>query len=261
MTTPERIKRPIPERTKPNRNVLGALGQTDGMLGSAPPIDTPQNGGHPLGPGFNEPRQSAPEDALAGNEHLDLIDEGVRAASELVDAHIRQGEETARALGKGAAGIPLAQTDVSGLLTGLVRAYSDAASIWVDLVGSLAQKVEGVAHAARPAAPPVSMGSASFGLSVTCEGSVEAGYEMFRDADSVQPQPLIVAAPGAPPVQIDKVRFEPGTPGKTGRICVTVPKGQTPGTYHGLLLCAADHSPVGVLTLRVTGMDPSEGVA
>lgn len=244
----DRVKRPVPERTKPNRNVMGALGQAEAT--PQDPIRTPPNGGHPLGPGFNDPAQPAPNEAISAGDHLGLIDEGVRAASELVDAHIRQGEETAKALGKGAASIPLTQTDVSGLLTGLVRAYSDAASIWVDLVGSLAQKVEGVGQARAPAAQGA-VRSAGFGLSISCEGRVETEFEMFRVAGEVVPQPLmptddVAAAP------ISEVRFEAGQTGKAGMICVSVPKGQPAGTYHGILLSAADQSPVGVLTLRVT---------
>lgn len=255
MSRPERIKRPVPERTKPKRNVLGALGQADGMLGAAASIDTPQNGGHPLGPGFNDAAPPPSEEAIMGRENLGLIDEGVRAASELVDAHIRQGEETAKALGKSAS-IPLTQTDVSGLLTGLVRAYSDAASIWVDLVGSLAQKVEGVAQG-RPAQPQAASIQAGFGLSIASEGRVETGFEMFRAADDVLPQPLVISDGSAAP-QISDIRYEHGAAGKVGRISVSVPTGQPAGTYHGLLLSAADQSPVGVLTLRVVGNGTAE---
>ena len=242
MDSPDRIRRPIPERTRPRRNVLGALGQQDAMAERAP---GPDEGGHPLGPGFGD-------FGLGQEDALGLIDEGVRAASDLVDAHIRQGEETARALGKGAASIPLAQTDVSGLVTGLVRAYSDAASLWVEIVGSLAQRIER-APAPQPG-PQAAAGLASpIGLSISSAGRVEAGIEMFRPASGLVPQPLTAAAP-APPAQITDVRFEAS--GAAGRIRITVPDGQAPGTYHGLLLSAADQSPVGALTLTVQGAAP-----
>ena len=244
MNQPERIKRPTPERTKPRRNVLGALGQADAMLDplAAP---GPDQGGHPLGPGFGD-------FGLGQEDALGLIDEGVRAASNLVDAHIRQGEETAKALGKGAASIPLAQTDVSGLLTGLVRAYSDVASVWVEIVGSLAQKID--RGPSQQAASATSVGvAAGIGLSVAAAGRVEVGIQMFRDAPALVPQPL-TAAPPAPPAQITEVHFEADG---AGRIRIVVPDGQAPGTYHGLLLSAADQSPVGALTLTVHDAVPT----
>ena len=245
MENPDRLKRPIPERTKPHRHVLGALGQSDATLQAPPPGDAGMHGGHPLGPGF--------DDALPpGLGDGDLIDQGVRAASDLVDAHIRQGEETARLLGRGAAAIPFAQTDVSGLLTGLVRAYSDVASVWVQLIGSLAKNVDGIARpkdmpAPMAAAAPV---AAAVGLRIASQSPVEAWVEMFRGAAGLKAQPL-VSSDSAPPAQIADVGFDTGTPGAPGMLWVRVPKGQAPGLYHGLLLSAVDQSPVGVLTLRV----------
>ena len=255
MDNPERIKRPQPERTKPNRNVLGALGQSDAMLGSQDVAQSPL-GDHPLGPGFSDPVQISATNGNAGSDPFGVIDEGVRAASELVDAHIRQGEETAKALGKNAAGISLAQTDVSGLLTGLVRAYSDVASVWVDIVGSLAHKIDGTG-AAKADPPPAQGLTSTIGLSVTSAGQVETGIEMFRAAVEVRPQPL-VSTSASPSSQITDVTFEAGQPGTAGRIRLTVPAGQAPGVYHGLLLSASDQTPVGVLTLRVLEQSAQE---
>lgn len=245
MNKPDRIKRPTPERTKPKRNVLGALGQEDAMASkTAPPNNGqyPNSGvpdGHPLGPGF--------ADGVT-DESLQFIQDGVRAASDLVDAHIRQGEETARTLGSGEGRIPLTQTDVSGLLTGLVRAYSDVASVWVDIVGNLASKIDVSALKSGEGAAPAAGGVASnIGLRITTADMVEAKIEMFRPAEAVVPQPLTATSPDAPP-HITQVSFA------ANQIAVTVPKGQAPGTYHGLLLSAADQTPAGVLTLTV--LDP-----
>ena len=53
MTDTERLRRPVPERTRPNRNILGALSQTDGRAnGKAGGFG--EAGMHPLGPGFGE---------------------------------------------------------------------------------------------------------------------------------------------------------------------------------------------------------------
>lgn len=253
MDTQERIKRPIPPRTGPRRNVLGALGQTDGRAqgGTAqphtPPMQAPEDGGHPLGPGFNDG---------AGVDPKGVIDEGVRAASDLVDAHIRQGEETAKSLAKGTS-IPLSQTDVSGLLTGLVRAYSDVASVWVDIVGSLAQKVEGLGQGGEGAAAPGPALAPNFGLSLISAGRVETRIEMFKPVPAVTPQPL-VSSSVTPPAQITDIAFVAEAP---ARLTVEVPADQTPGVYHGLLLSAEDQSPAGVLTITVHGTGASVGPA
>lgn len=235
MTTPERIKRPIPERTKPKRNVLGALGQAEARSagGFQPGASAPE--GHPLGRGF--------ADSAGLDPSLQFITDGVRAASDLVDAHIRQGEETARSLGSGDGKIPLTNTDVSGLLTGLVRAYSDVASVWVDVVGSLASKVDLSSLGQGSASAGV---ASNIGLRIITADMVEAKIEMFRTADAVVPQPLTSTAQGAP-LQITGVAFD------AGQIAVTVPRGQAAGVYHGLLLSAVDQGPAGVITLTVLG--------
>ena len=245
MTQPERIKRPIPERTHPKRNVMGALSQSDALLQDAPLLgSTPETGGHPLGPGFSDTNRTP-------TDPLHVIDQGVRAASDLVDAHIRQGSETAKALGKGASEIPMSQTDVSGLVTGLVRAYSDVAAVWVDIVGSLAQKVEGIKGAA-PDQPQAATGAPAVGLSISSCGRVETQLDMFRPATQLNPQPLVCAGI-VPAAQITDIRFE------AGKIAVTVPTGQVPGTYHALLLSAVDQTPAGALTLRILENTPPEG--
>ena len=255
METPERVKRPIPPRTGPRRNVLGALGQTDGRAQNGA-AKAPEEGGHPLGPGFGDGLAGMAKDL--GVDPTGVIDEGVRAASDLVDQHIKQGEATAKALAKGTS-IPLSQTDISGLLTGLVRAYSDVASVWVDIVGSLAQKVEGLGQGAAgaPAAAAAAGVSPNFGLSLISAGRVETRIEMFKPAAAVIPQPL-VSTSVTPPAQITEVSFVAEAP---ARLSVEVSEGQAPGVYYGLLLSAEDQSPAGVLVLTVHGTGASVGPA
>lgn len=266
MSDADRLRRPVPERKGPKRNVLGALGQSDPLLrpDGYPNASggSPGNGMHPLGPGFGTTDDAMVGDGLSTADEREFIDRGVRDASDLVDAHIRQGEETARSLGGGStpgAGNPLSQTDLSALLTGLMRTYSDVAAVWVDLVSSLAQNREGAPQKTAGPAPETGFAS-NIGLSITCDGRVETGFELFRIAGEVVPQPL-VSTGGSVTSQINGVRYEAGQPNSTGRICVKVPKGQAPGTYHGLLLSASDHTPVGVLTLRVfdSGADDESG--
>lgn len=238
MTDSPRITRPIPDRTHPRRGAMGALNQHDPMADAA-------TGGHPLGPGF----AAAGDATAAAHAAFDKIDEGVRAASDIVDAHIRQGEETAKALGRGEPSQSLGQGDLSGIITGLVRAYSDVASVWVDVVGALAARIEGAGGQAA-ATPTSPVPTQAFGFRIATATPVAAQVEMFRPADAVKAQPL-VASTADGPAQITDVRFEPSGAGAAGLIAIQVPNGQAPGLYNGVLLHEADNTPVGVVTLTV----------
>ncbi|MEM7520311.1 MAG: hypothetical protein AAF307_04675 [Pseudomonadota bacterium] len=212
--------------------------------------------GHPLGAGFG--RRTTPEAAPQG-----VIEEGVRAASDLVNEHIRRGEDAVKALGGGDdARIPLSQTDLSGLVTGLVRAYSDVASVWVDVIGSLASKIEGVGQGAAPDAAqrPVPAFASAIGFRIKTSEMVEAHVEMFRPVGALAPQPL-VSTDVTPPQLITEVHFEPGAAGAAGQVSITVPKGQAAGVYHGFLLAAETKAPAGVLTLTVHAGDAPGGPA
>ena len=223
MKEPQRLRRPVPRRTRPNRSILGALSQSDGMPSTADRVGEPETADmHPLGPGFGD---AAGADFAAdplSDSARDYIDRNVRSASDLIDGQIRQGQETAKSLGRSAfSSLNGAASDLPTLLTGLVRAYSDIGTAWVDIVGALAQKAE-------TAAPGAANGSRNgsdmpmIGLSIKACQPVEASLELFRPAQRLIVQPLVATPPGNA-ADIREVSFEPDGTGTGGRIRIIIP--------------------------------------
>lgn len=246
MTQPERLRRPVPERTKPNRGILGALGQAEGPV--APPREA-----HPLTPGFEETETRAGINA----DSAQYINDSVRAASDVVDAHIRQGHAAAQSLGAGAVGAGVlkgltGQKDGGQLLGSLTRAYTDLAAIWVEVAKSVAGQIGEI----KPGAGDTGHGQAQpVALIVDCRMRAETRLDMFRACSDLIAQPLV--AQGAQAVtQIADVSFAPGQADRAGVLHVQVPDDAAPGRYYGLLLDAADMSPVGALSLHLKGQDP-----
>lgn len=258
MKEPQRLRRPVPRRTRPNRSILGALSQTDGLPPVGDPVDNPEaDGMHPLGPGFGNPIGADFAADPLSESARDYIDRNVRSASDLIDGQIRQGQETAKSLGRSAfSSLNGAASDLPALLTGLVRAYSDIGTAWVDIVGALAQKAENVV----PGATSGTGNGANLpmiGLTVIADQMVEASLELFRPAQRLSVQPL-VATPSGTAADIREVSFEPDGSGTGGRIRIVVPVGQAAGMYHGLLLADPEGTPAGAVTLKILAA-PEDG--
>lgn len=251
MKEPQRLRRPVPRRTRPNRSILGALSQSDGL----PPAVDPAGGFdagdmHPLGPGFDDMAKADFASDPLSDSAREFIDRNVRSASDLIDGQIRQGQETAKSMGHSAfSSISGAASDLPSLLTGLVRAYSDIGNAWIEVVGALAQKAETDAPTAMNGG-----GNAAdmpmIGLSVVAGQPVETSMELFRPAQQLIVQPL-VSAPAGVGADIADVSFESDGSGSGGRIRIVVPAGQPVGLYHGLLLSDPGGTPTGAVTVKV----------
>lgn len=241
---------------------MGAFNQGGSPLpqGSEPP-------GHPLGPGFASDGDHAgngaqassahdhdrggvdPDPAPHGREDADFIAKSIRAASDLVDDHIRKGQDAARDLGR----IPLGATgsggDLTGLLSRLAQSYSEAGSAWVELVSSLARKTgeKESTEGTRTAPQPI--------LRITTTRPVEASVDMFRAAINLQPQPLRTS--GTEPLELTAPVASLIGDGRRACLTLDIGAGDAPGTYHGLILDAQDHRPAGTLTVTILpGPDP-----
>ena len=249
MENNERVRRPVPDRTKPNRNILGALGQSDAKSGIARPQSNSSQTMHPLGPGFSNPDDAKSSTESDGSNASGYIDSSVRAASDLIDAHIRQGQETAKSMKNGRSVDGSLQSNLPELLTGLMRAYSDVAAVWVDVASTLTQSI--VDTKTEPQRQPRNeQGNSQIGLKVVCNCSVEANIEIHHPSTDLIAQPL-VAANGATMSQINDVNYEAAVDGGFGKICVRIERDQPAGSYHGLLLTAGGEAPAGVLTIRI----------
>lgn len=245
MTQHDRLRRPVPERTKPNRGILGMLGQAEGP---SAPVD-----GHPLAPGFTQ--QPDPRAPL-NPEAADYISDSVRAASDVVDEHIRQGHAAAQSLGGASLGAGMlkgltGQAEGGHLLGSLTRAYSDLAAVWVEV----AKSVAGQLGETKPATAPNPAGEAPpMALIVECRGRAETRLDMFRACSDLIAQPMV--AQGADMVAISDVTFTPAQGDSAGVLHVVVPQDAQPGRYYGMLLNAADMSPVGAISLNLKGDTP-----
>ncbi|MBD3663905.1 hypothetical protein [Sulfitobacter aestuariivivens] len=230
---PARLRRPEPERTEPNRGILGVFGQSSW---GAPP-----QGSHPLG--FDEDTGTPVEPTGHG-----FLDDSVQEASELVDAHIRQGlKESAGAdeslLGRMAALYGSAQAnDLTALATQFTRVYADMATQWIDIAGSIRDQL-GNLRGATASAPAASTGIASPSMVLRASKPVETRVDMFRAAGSLSAQPL-TSEDANQDLRITTVSVE------NGQLRITIPADQPAGTYHGLLV-EKGAGPAGTVTVRV----------
>ena len=242
----KRLRRPVPERTQPKRGVLGAFGHRDWR--------TEQGAqGHPLTPGFEDETSGA-----AGFAGLDLSDQDVKDASDLIDRHIRQGQENGRGIDTGLFDKLTSLygdgqgPDLTDLIATITRSYSEIASLWVEMAGSLRDLLQSRAAGENSAAPQASNdGTPGPVLCIQSGQKVEASIDMFRHATDLQVQPLTSEIPGDTNV-ISDVSV------KNGQINLVIPSDLASGTYHGLVL-DRNAGPAGVVTVRIpesSGGDP-----
>ncbi|MEH6647179.1 hypothetical protein [Sulfitobacter sp.] len=254
MQEPDRLRRPVPERTKPHRGILGALIQKDGTTMASPLEPSTVQGSHPLTPGH----QADPPEEGVTRDAADFISEGVRAASKVADAHILEGQQTAQSLGASVLRGITRQKDAGNLLGNLTSAYSDLAAVWMEV----AQAIAGQITEGKPAAPETTAPAAhekppaSIALVLDCARRVETRLDMFRSVSNVLPQPL-VSSDAEISARVSGVSFTQGQGGQAGILHVLVPADATPGRYYALLLDAASMSPAGALSLRL--FDDEEG--
>lgn len=242
-----RARRPIPERTRPRRGILGAFGQADWVHAS------PR--GHPLGPGFDMPTDTP--DEIPPSHGLDH--DHIRDAQDLIEQHIRQDTSEPFFDGGGwnsmpDSGIMAGLTallgnaragDISDLAAQMMRSYSEIAGLWVETAAELRDILTSRAgtgpvpdrpeHAAAPAGPaPV--------VIVVSPSPVDVQIDMFRTSEIDRIKPLDPDRRDA--AQITQVSVA------DGKIRICLSSEALPGLYHGLLLDAAG-GPLGAVTLRV----------
>jgi hypothetical protein len=254
MQEPDRLRRPVPERTRPHRGILGALAQRDGATMVSNSENPADQGSHPLTPGH----YADAADEGVTRDAADFISEGVRAASDVADAHILKGQQTAQSLGASVLRGITRQKDVGNLLGNLTGAYSDLTAVWMEVAQAIATQIAERKPGAPETTPPAANESlpASIALVLDCARRVETRLDMFRSVSDVLPQPLVSSDAGIS-ARISGVDFTPGQEGQAGILHVRVPADATPGRYYALLLDAASMSPAGALSLRL--FDDQEG--
>ena len=206
----------------------------------------------------------------AGNaEPLDsVVSRAVELGYKVIEEQIRQGQQIAGQVANGNVDPSLINGNVSEIGDRILRFYSDMGALWFEMIESVLRnpsmgemfsnfvadtggRMNGSAHngAGRTGAngrsniPVEIVSSEPTGARV----SLDLGNDC--DFESILAQPLRTRDAGIPPM--DDVRFIPPRDGWPPSICVTIPKGQAPGTYSGLILSAITDEPVGTLCVHI----------
>ncbi|MGI9265381.1 MAG: hypothetical protein ACR2QU_10645 [Gammaproteobacteria bacterium] len=205
----------------------------------------------------------------AGNtEPLDsVVSRAVELGYKVIEEQIRQGQQIAGQVASGNVDPSVINGNVSEIGDRVLRFYSDMGALWFEMIESVLRnpamgemfsnfvpggdQVNGSAHngAGRAAANgrsniPVEIVSRE---PTGARVSVELGGGC--DFESMVAQPLCTRDADSRP--IDGVHFTPPRDGWPPSIRVTIPEGQAPGTYSGLILSAITDEPVGTLCVHI----------
>lgn len=273
MSDQPRVKRPALERTRPIRNVLGAFRQGDGRepAASSAPLSAP------LPPWAEKPKATAqdqPEGAEPRDGWAEGIEGAVRSAYALIDDQIREGQRIAGEINPGPFDLTRNGSELSGMLSRLVRCYTDLGVVWIELIGAAASDTElkkvfsslvgsARSEAKAPPPPPAAGTCASAArdimLEVLADRGVSTRLNLFANSAGsgrLIAQPLQALTPGVDP--ISDLGFRDTEPGGTAHLRIQVPAAQPDGTYHGLICDAETGAPIGAVTVML-GQGPAHG--
>lgn len=229
----KRTHRPPMDRTAPHRDFASILGQAASTSG---PDTNPRA------------ERSAPEG--------DPIANGVRAAYQVIDAYLRQGQRVAQQFGKFAYTPLSTVANTADLQARTLQLWNDLIANWFDLLGVLTEAVArpltstapDQGRAAQTAgaggdAPPVQL---AYEIASRQPACVSAQFHQGRATTELASHGLRNMAGGCIDVAFDR-------PSDDGPVVVKirVPDEQEPGLYTGVLLDARNESVVGSVTLQL----------
>ncbi len=206
---------------------------------------------------------------VGDTEPLDsVVSRAVELGYKVVEEQIRQGQQIAGQLASGKIDPALINGNVSEIGDRILRFYSDMGALWFEMIESVLRNpsMGEMFSGFMPEAGARMNGSANNGagrsaanghsnIPVEIVSSEPTGarvsVELASDCDfeSILAQPLRTRDADIRP--IDDVRFIPPSDGWPPSICVTIPNGQVPGTYSGLILSAMTDEPVGTLCVHI----------
>jgi hypothetical protein len=228
----DRFHRPEPPRAGPYRDFAN-------ILRSAGPRSDPDQGDPGETP---EPPGS-------------FVAEGVRAAYEVVDAYLRQGQHVARTLGLPSYERIVPANRLNELSARWIQASGELVAIGLEFLGSLAEGMAAVGYA--PLRPP--------GALEPCPPRARSVAIHYEIASSRPALPHCEFLPGRETVSLAShglrclevghatipVEFEPDAHESRVLVRIRVPDGQPPGLYSDTLLDAATGESVGTLSLKL----------
>jgi len=247
VSTNERIKRPLLERSAPIRNWSTLLNA--GSPGAAPP------GG---GAGANSEGASGLADAISRS---------VALGYQVVEEYVRQGERAARRMTSGGYRTDGTAVDAQDLVQRMGQYASELVGTWLELVQRTAAVRPAPDGAGAAAVPPTVVPNATavptarssrVRVAVRCSRPVEVAVELMPEAADAR---LVVhglrACEAWKPRLGDVQAIAAGDDAPL--LSVRVPDGHPPGTYEGLIVDESTNRPVGVLCVTIRGGDAPPG--
>ena len=222
MSQRERLRRPQPERTAPIRN-FSTL--------------------------FKEPNRRS--QAEAGD---DAVVTGVKLGYSVIEDQIRQGQRVAQQLNERLYGGEPGNKDVGDIYQRLLRFSSDLGSLYLELLDTVAKstRVDELFRPRNTEKSPESQAGETANIAIALESArpVEVTFNVWsiQTKGKLHPQPLRALDAALDP--LTEIRFEYAD-GEPVRLRVSVPSGQAPGTYTGLIVDSETNDAKGSLSVRI----------
>lgn len=244
----QRIRRPEPERTAPDRSPSGVFRTASSSTGDS--------------------STGNPSEETSAKGPLETIGRGVREGYRVVEDYLREGQRVARQINRRQYGPRQMGDDLQSLTGRMFRDSTRLLGLWVELMSSSVESLWGGGRpgpAGRPGPPDRTGGDAerdaadTEATAVTVEvasphpARVTVHLTAGAAEQPLRPTPLS-GDPGAPP--LTDVAFERGGPDEPPLLRISVPADQPPGIYHGVLVEPASHDHRG--TVRVELRAPAK---
>jgi hypothetical protein len=252
MARRQRVKRPVPERTEPDRSWRGAFGASPDA--SRPPSQASSAHTDPSAPDRKEASYEAINDAYR-----------------VIDDYLRQGQRMAEQFWLPAMGSNGPMNQFGPLFERFMRSAGDMGTAWVEMMSQWSSPPRGIEVAQGTAGPfgagkttrhserdfqegpPRDRPATSTGVSVQVESARK--FQISVDLlDASEPGDLeiheLVASDRALSPIAD-VTIEKDASGRRVTVRVRVPKTQPPGVYNGMLLERGTHRPRGTVSLSL----------
>lgn len=202
-------------------------------------------------------------------EPLDsVVSRAVELGYKVIEEQIQQGQQIAEQLASGKVDPTLINGNVSEIGDRVMRFYSDMGALWFEMIESLLRNpsmgemfsnlipdaAAGMNGSARNGASrPAADSRANIPVEVVSPeptgARVSVDLHTACEFESMLAQPLHTRDADKQP--IDDISFIPSGDGWPPAIRVTIPQGQLPGTYSGLILSAITDEPVGTLCVQI----------
>lgn len=224
----DRVTRPEPERTAPNRAPPGAMPET-------------------------------PLDRSAATDVSGVIADAVRAGYEVIGDNLKQGRAAADRYSAGAYHLANATDDVAQLGRRLITLSRELSTTGFDLIGAVLRDPalrEAVQRTAVPDPTPGPHPAPGGPVPVTCV--LRGRPATARPAQLSQPDlPSMLVTdglraidPAVPP--ITRISFSAPVVGRGVIATILIPDDQPPGVYNAVIADAVSHQPLGTLTVDVS---------